>query len=273
MKALESVELEPGFPGHRAMLELLDPSSVAAFAALPKEARFEKWEKLFGECDGSFLDDFYLYEVNHFDFLHSFRVLDRHIGHGPMERRLVQEARHFFYERTEFVFSAEWIEKFLADQLGQWNDAVPVENLVQRIVIRVDRRRTEGSEIARYLRHLLKFTNIESLKVEIWAKGALNGSDYETQDTVRRMAGAIQELIDKFGDRISIWKIRLEEGEDHCGRDESVGEPCNITAWWNELPDDSWAGLEQGTSSLQELMQYQIESWKNRPDENEELWD
>ncbi|KAL5592864.1 hypothetical protein FOBRF1_013172 [Fusarium oxysporum] len=273
MKALKSIELEPGFRGHKAMLELLDQPSVAAFAALPKEARFEKWEELFGECDGSFLDDFYLYEVNHFDFLHSFKLLDRHIGHGPMERRLVQEARHFFYERTELMFPAEWIEKFLADQLGQWNDAVPVENLAQRVVVRVDRRRVKGSEITRYLRHLLKFTNVESLKVEIWAKGALDGSDFETQDTVRRMAGAIQELIDKFGDCISIWKIRLHDWETNCGHDNSVGEPFNITAWWDKPPEESWAGLGQGTSSFQELMQDQIASWGNQLDDNEELWD
>jgi hypothetical protein len=123
------------------------------------------------------------------------------------------------------------------------------------------------------LRHLLKFTNVESLKVEIWAKGALDGSDFETQDTVRRMAGAIQELIDKFGDCVSIWKIRLEDWQTNCGNDNSVGEPFNITAWWDTPPEESWAALGQGTSSFQELMQDQIASWGNQLDDNEELWD
>ncbi|EEU38557.1 uncharacterized protein NECHADRAFT_88491 [Fusarium vanettenii 77-13-4] len=263
MMALRSRELEPGPLGYMEMLELLDQPSVAAFAALPEEARSKKWEELFEECDGSFLDDFFLYEVSHFEFLHSFKVLDRHIGHGKMERRLIQEARHFFYQRTEFVFSADWIGKFLADQLGQWDDAVPVEELVRRVIIRVDRRRMDGSKIAQYLRRSLEFTNIESLKVEIWAKGALDGSDYETQDTIRKMAGAVQELIDKFEDRFSIWKMRLEEEEMNGWRDDYIGEPYNITAWWDGPPIESWTRLKQGTASFQELMQDQIKSWKD----------
>lgn len=264
MRHSQSRELEPGPLGYMAMLELLDQPSVAAFAALPEEARFKRWKELFRDCDGSFLDDFFLYEVPHFEFLHSFKVLDRHIGRGTMERRLIQEARRFFYQRTEFVFSADWIGKFLADQLGQWDGAVPVEELVRSVIIRVDRRRMHGSKIAQYLRRSLEFTNIDSLKVEIWAKGALDGSDYETQDTVRKMAGAVQELIDKFGDRFSIWKVRLEEEEMNGWRDDYIGEPCNITAWWDGPPIESWTRLKQGTASFQELMQDQIESWKDQ---------
>ncbi|KAH8669217.1 hypothetical protein BGZ61DRAFT_364150 [Ilyonectria robusta] len=270
----QSRQLEPSPLGYKAMLELLGQSSVAAFAALPEEVRFKRWKELFGDCDGSFLDDFYLYEVPHFQFFHSFKVLDRHIGHGTMERRLIQEARRFFYQRTEFVFSADWIGKFLADQLGQWNDAVPVEEVVRSVIIRVDRRRMDGSKIAQYLRRSLEFTNIDCLKVEIWAKGALDGTDYETQDTIRKMAGAVQELIDKFGDRFSIWKMRLEEERMNCGSDDYIGEPHNITAWWDGPPFESWRRLEQGTASFQELMQDQIESWKDRHgSDDDEYWD
>lgn len=191
-----------------------------------------------------------------------------------MERRLVQEARHYFYEQTELVFPVEWIEEFLADPLGQWDDAVPVENLAQRIVVRVDRRRVKGSEIAQYLGHLLKFTNVKSLKVEIHAKGKLNGEDYETQDTVRLMAKAVDELIDEFEDRVSIRKIRLEEGESDCTYEHSVGKPLDITCWWNE-PDveESWTAFEEGRASFQVLMQSQVAGWTNQIYNNDEIWD
>lgn len=257
------------------MLELLDQPSVGTFAALPEEERFKRWEEIFRECDGSFLDDFYLYEVAHFEFFHSFKVLNRQMGHDTTGRRLVQEARRYFYERTSFVFSADWIDRFLADQLGTWDNAVPVEKLVRCVTIRVDRRRMDGSKIAQYLHHLLQLTNIETLKVEVWAKGALNGSDYETQDTIRKMAGAVQELIDKFGDRFSVWKIRLDDEPLDCSFPDYVGEPYDITKWWDKPPSESWDRLSQGEASFQELMQDQIMRWKNPLDDDNEYvdWD
>lgn len=57
---LQSRELEARSLIYEAILEFLDQPSVAAFAALPEEARSKKWEELFEECDGLFLDDFYL---------------------------------------------------------------------------------------------------------------------------------------------------------------------------------------------------------------------
>lgn len=266
-------ELEPSPLGYKAMLKLLGRRSVAAFAALPEEVRFKRWKRLFEDCDGEFLDDFYLYEVPHFESFLDFKLLDQQMGHGAMERRLVQEARRFFYQRTVFVFSADWIEKFLADQLGQWNDAVPVEKLVRRVIIRVDRRRMDGSKIAQYLRRSLEFTNIDNLKVEIWTKGALDGSDYETQDTIRKMAGAVQELIDKFGGRFSIWKMRLEDESMDCASDDYIDKPYDITAWWSQPPIESWGRLKEGTASFQELMQDQIGRWQYTDSEDDEQWD
>ena len=94
---------------------------------------------------------------------------------------------------------ADWIDRFLADELGEWDNAVPVQTLVRCVIIQVDRRCIDDSKIAQYLRRAIHFTNINTLKVEIWAKGAMNGNDYETQDTIRKMAGAIQELISNLG--------------------------------------------------------------------------
>jgi len=80
------------------------------------------------------------------------------------------------------------------------------------------------------------------------AKGALTGEVNETQDTVRLMAGAIQEMTYKFEDRMSIWNQQLPGGGSESRSDDSIEERLNITSWWDEPCEQSHARTETGHS-------------------------
>ncbi|KAJ4137902.1 hypothetical protein NW754_011126, partial [Fusarium falciforme] len=68
-----------------------------------------------------------------------FLLLKQSLSEDEAQRHLIQEARKVFYEENAFIISWDGLSRFLNDILGDWIDAVPVELLVRKLTVFVER--------------------------------------------------------------------------------------------------------------------------------------
>jgi hypothetical protein len=65
----------------------------------------------------------------------------------------------------------------------------------------------KSTPAVRDLRRLLTFKQAEWVGIEIWGKGALDGSDLKTQQKIKDISRIVEELIAQFGDCFTIMKV------------------------------------------------------------------
>ncbi|PVH67547.1 hypothetical protein DL98DRAFT_398978, partial [Cadophora sp. DSE1049] len=152
------------------------------------------------------------------------------MGRDEVGKRLVKEARDFYYTENSFVVPSERMGDFVQ---GTLLDGKP------------------KSWVARDLRYLSKFTNATWIEIEIWVGGTMDGMDLRTQQKIKELSGIVKELIDQFGDAIAISKASADGIHRH-----------DIRPYWN--PPTAAAKEKLGVDkacSFEELMRIQIEAW------------
>lgn len=90
--------------------------------------------------------------------------------------------------------------------------------------------------------------------IEIWWKGAVDGSDLKTQQKIKEISKIVKKLITQFGDRFTIMKVQNRPGNDH-------STALTLKPYWDPPTALAKEKLQRSTISFQELMQVQIEEW------------
>jgi hypothetical protein len=106
----------------------------------------------------------------------------------------------------------------------------------------------------RDLRQLLAFKQAEWAGIEIWGKGALDGSDLKTQQKIKEISKIVKELIAQFGDRFTVMKVQNRPGNGYSAA--HVLKP-----YWDPPTALAKEKFQRSTISFQELIQIQIEEW------------
>jgi hypothetical protein len=174
-----------------------------------------------------------------------------YMGYDYPGKRLVAEAREFFYGANQFAVPSHLLEEFAQDPLTD-GSSVNVARLVDRVIVRVRDGDSPNDEAGtRGLHHLATFTNATQVDIELAVGGAVNGLDLTTQQVIRDIAVVVKGLIDQFQDKLSI-------------RTESTisMQTANIRPYWDPPTTASIEKLRQGQDcSPEELMQIQIAKW------------
>ncbi|KFY26211.1 hypothetical protein V491_01399 [Pseudogymnoascus sp. VKM F-3775] len=151
------------------------------------------------------------------------------MGEDEAGKQLVKEARQIYYRENTFSVRSHWLCEFICDTLAD-GKPIPIESLVQRIIVRVDvediydmdddmvdfmpEGEKEKSWVVRDLRQLLEFTNAEFIRIEVSGRGALDGSDPQTQEKIKEISGIVKTLIEQFGEKLTIRKLtQLNDGQ------------------------------------------------------------
>lgn len=151
------------------------------------------------------------------------------MGEDEAGKQLVKEARQIYYRENTFSVRSHWLCEFICDTLAD-GKPIAIESLVQRIIVRVDvediydmdddmvdfmpEGEKEKSWVVRDLRQLLEFTNAEFIRIEVFGRGALDGSDPQTQEKIKEMSGIVKTLIEQFGEKLTIRKLtQLNDGQ------------------------------------------------------------
>lgn len=112
----------------------------------------------------------------------------------------------------------------------------------------------EVRDMAKELRLLLDFTPAEKVGVRIIGPGREDGTDWYTQETIRLISPVVRDLISQFGIRFSIVRF-LPNGKSQ-----------DIRAYWEAPCTWSDGHIEDGDTSFQTVMQFQVEDWIKRND-------
>jgi hypothetical protein len=100
----------------------------------------------------------------------------------------------------------------------------------------------------------LALKQAEWVGIEIWGKGALDGSDLKTQQKIKEISKIVKELITQFGDRFTIMKVQNRLGNGY-------STAHTLKPYWDPPAALAKEELQRSTISFQELMQIQIEDW------------
>ena len=215
------------------------------------------------------------------------------VGNDTASKQIVQEAREVHYTENTFTVRSHWLCEFVTDTLADGKQ-LRIEPMVRRIMVVVDldhiygdnpdsdideaelfdaegkllspteRRKAakklgkkaskKSTPAVRDLRRLLAFTQAEWIGVEIWGKGALDGSDLKTQLKIKEISKVVKELIAQFQDRFTIRKVQERLGN-------SYSTAHDLKPYWEPPTVLAKDKFQRSIVSFQELMQIQIEEW------------
>jgi hypothetical protein len=216
------------------------------------------------------------------------------VGSDAASKQIVQEAREVYYTENTFTVRSHWLCEFVTDTLADGKplriepmvrkimvvvdlnhiygdnpdsdiDESELFDAEGKLLSPIERRKAEkklgkkkaskkSTPAVRDLRRLLAFTQAEWIGVEIWGKGALDGSDLKTQLKIKEISKVVKELIAQFQDRFTIFKIQKRPGN-------SDPTSHNLKPYWDPPTALAKDKLQRSTVSFQELMQIQIEEW------------
>jgi hypothetical protein len=204
------------------------------------------------------------------------------MGTSDAAKQIIKEARDLYYGENHFVVRLHWLCEFIVDRIQNDDITVDVPPLVGAITVEVDlhdghnehhtyttpglddrldlfgrsERRGQG-KLARWtqeeLRTLLRFTNATKVVVMLRGGGMLDGCDLATQQTVRDIAGVVQELMAQFGDKLGIFK-RIE-------RQNRPFATQSIRSYWETPTRDVMDNVRRGNGTFRDIMQVQIWEW------------
>lgn len=214
------------------------------------------------------------------------------VGSDTASKQIVQEAREVYYTENTFTVRSYWLCEFVTDTLADGKplriesivrrimvvvdlnyiygdnpdsdiDEAELYDTGGKLLSPIEGRKAEkklgkkkaskkSTPAVRDLRRLLAFTQAEWIGVEIWGKGALDGSDLKTQLKIKEISKVVKELIVQFQDCFTIRKVQKRPGN-------SYSTAHDLKPYW-ELPTAlAKEKLQQSTVLFQELMQIQIE--------------
>lgn len=246
------------------LLEKLGTPSLNQFTELSEQKRRNIFFEYLVEADGVVMDD--LIELHELASVEFFMLLTQY-----MEPRLILEARRIFYEHNRFIVWSTWLREFLDDKLGNWPHAIPVEELVQDITVRVDRRYCNLGDLAKGLQNVLRLTKVKRITIEILDRGARDGSDLATQETIRSVSGVVKALINIFGNRLKVSKVLLSSMDFNFPYAYKPIAIENIRSYWNSPSSPTMYETGNARTCFQETMQKQIAEWTN-PEFDEVYW-
>ncbi|KAI8710385.1 hypothetical protein NCS52_01578200 [Fusarium sp. LHS14.1] len=161
-----------------------------------------------------------------------FLLLKQLLSEDEAQRNLIQEARNVFYEENAFIISWHGLSHFLNDILGDWTDAVPVELLVRKLTVLVERRECQCGRLTECMRHtcnLAKFPNLELISFK-WST-VIEASDVHHSEEQ-------PVLLRRINDDL--------HGDDADDVDDSdYSDDSEATIRWGPSDDETWVSVNQ----------------------------
>lgn len=254
--------------------QMLGDLTPADFICLPRDARDKVYQRHLVKTTGHVIID----EADDDDSLNptiAKGVILRQeyfVGSDVAGCQIAEEARETYYTQNSFQVRSHWLCEFLSDSLAN-GESVPVEGLIRKITVMVDlqhpweagaftsklkNKKDKGKpEAVCDLEHLLKLKKAEWIGIKIEGGGAIDGSDLKTQQKIKEICNIIKKLINQFGGRFTIAKVRRSGGP--------FDAICHdIKAYWKRPTDQAKKRLQNGAALFEEIMQIQIEEWMRK---------
>ncbi|KAM6508381.1 hypothetical protein FALCPG4_018245 [Fusarium falciforme] len=165
-----------------------------------------------------------------------FLLLKQSLSEDEAQRHLIQEARKVFYEENAFIISWDGLSRFLNDILGDWIDAVPVELLVRKLTMLVERHECQCVRLTECMQHtcnLAKFPNLEMISFK-WST-IVEASEVHHTEEQAMLHRRIND--DLHGD------LHGDDTEDV--DDSDYSDDSEATIRWSPSDDETWISVNQ----------------------------